>query len=371
MWGGGAQIIRGKNGCKSGDELIDKLDRRIANDARLREKVSFFVLKDPFPDPEEQMLDPLNWPEVLFVAGPKVTRDPEVVLRTAISAFGIATAWYGSIYPFLANPRLLDRATEVMELADAGMPTDLAWLSDMSIPLFSSFMALQLVHEIAHQAVARSRNFEASVPTLVPSVLSGITGSITSLKSSPRNKQDLVEFAVAGPLAGMIGSVFVLCYGLALTAAADASTVQAFPGIPLATLRQSSLGGGLIDLILGGGVLNVPASAEGAQALASTLIALHPYAVSGFVSLVVNALALVPAGSEFCHMWNLIYTPDCLSMLIFVADNNLSAKGPTEAEYRWHYSGDQAVRPLHSRRWRPCSYWGYPRAICSCSTLRS
>lgn len=245
------------------------------------------------------MLDPLNWPEVLFVAGPKVARDSEVVLRTAISAFGIATVWYGSIYPFLANPKLLDRATEVMELADAGMPTDLSWLSEMSIPLFSTFMALQLVHEIAHQAVAKSRNFEATVPTLVPSVLSGITSSITSLKSSPRNKQDLVEFAVAGPLAGMIGSILVLCYGLVLTATADVSTVQSFPGIPLAILRQSSLGGGLIDLFLGNGVLNVPASAEGAQALASTLIALHPLAVAGFVSLMVNALALVPAGSEF------------------------------------------------------------------------
>ena len=43
-------------------------------------------------------------------------------------------------------------------------------------------------------------------------------------------------------------------------------------------------------------VLNVPASAEGAQALASTLIALHPFAVAGFFSLFVNALALVPAG---------------------------------------------------------------------------
>ena len=44
----------------------------------------------------------------------------------------------------------------------------------------------------------------------------------------------------------------------------------------------------------------MPASAEGAQALASTLIALHPCAVAGFFSLMVNALALVPAGSKSC-----------------------------------------------------------------------
>jgi len=291
----GGWIIRGTNACDSGGELIEKLDKRIANDARLREKISFFLVKDPLPN-QDEILDPLNWPQVLFVAGPDVARDPAVILRTAISSIGIATAWYGSIAPFLANSKLLDRATETMELADAGMPSDLSWLSEMSIPLFVSFFALQLTHEAAHLAVAKSRGFEVTVPTLVPSVMSGITSSITSLKTSPKNKQDLADFAVAGPLVGMISSILALCYGLVLTATADAATVQTFPGLPLAILRQSSLGGGLIDLILGNGVLNVPASAEAAQALASTLIALHPLAVAGFISLVVNALALVPAG---------------------------------------------------------------------------
>ena len=93
------------------------------------------MLKDPFPNSEE-ILDPLNWPEVLFVAGPDVARDSQPILRTAISSIGIATVWYGSIAPFLANSKLLDRATEGMELADAGMPNDLSWLSEMSIPLF-------------------------------------------------------------------------------------------------------------------------------------------------------------------------------------------------------------------------------------------
>eukprot|EP00578_Thalassiosira_sp_NH16_P028858 CAMPEP_0181092712 /NCGR_PEP_ID=MMETSP1071-20121207/9061_1 /TAXON_ID=35127 /ORGANISM="Thalassiosira sp., Strain NH16" /LENGTH=909 /DNA_ID=CAMNT_0023174903 /DNA_START=18 /DNA_END=2747 /DNA_ORIENTATION=+ len=289
----GGWIIRGKNECKSGEELINKLDLKIANAGGLRDKISFFVIKDPFPD-SEQILDPLNWPQVLFVAGPDVARDPALILRTAASSVGIATAWYGSIYPFLANSKLLDRANEAMELADAGMSSDMSWLSEMSIPLFLSFMALQATHEVAHQVVARSRNFEANVPTLVPSIMTGITNSITSLKTSPKNKQDLVDFAVAGPLAGMIGSILVLCYGLVLTATAE--SVESFPGLPLAILRQSSLGGGLIDLFLGNGVLNVPASAEGAQMLATTLIALHPLAVAGFASLIVNALALVPAG---------------------------------------------------------------------------
>jgi hypothetical protein len=145
-----SQIIRGKNKCKSGDELIDKLDRRISNVASLRDNISFFLIKDPFPpNQEDVMLDPLNWPQVsctqqnledvvsltacwnnlsnlslpkqvLFVTGSDVARDPRPVLGTVISAVGIATTWYASIYPFLTNSKLLDRAEEAMNLADAG-----------------------------------------------------------------------------------------------------------------------------------------------------------------------------------------------------------------------------------------------------------
>jgi len=292
----GGWVIRGKNECSSGAELIEKLDKKISNDSRLNGKISFFLLKDPFPNPEEQMLDPSNWPEVIFVAGPDVCRDPAPILRTAISGLGIATAWYGSIYPFLANSKLFDRATEAMELSDAGMQVDLSWLSDMSIPLFLSFMGVQVIHDVAHRVVAGSRNIDVTIPTLVPSILSGITNSITSLRSSPKNKQDLLDFAVAGPLAGMIGSIALLAVGLVLTTSADASAYQSFPGLPLLLLRQSSLGGGLIDIFLGNGVLNVPMSAEGTQALASALIPLHPFAVAGYFSLIVNALSMIPVG---------------------------------------------------------------------------
>jgi membrane-associated protease RseP (regulator of RpoE activity) len=203
------------------------------------------------------------------------------------------------------------------------MPADLSWLSDECIPLFFAFMGLQLLHETAHVAMAKSKNvsmhliqmstqnhqsllltpanvscfkFEVTVPTLIPSIISGITGSITSLKTSPKNKSDLLLFSVAGPLTGILASLLLEAYGLALTASADLQTLQSFPGLPLALLRQSSLGGGLIDLVLGNGVLNVPSSIEGANLLASTVIQLHPFAIAGFVSLLVNALALVPAG---------------------------------------------------------------------------
>lgn len=35
---------------------------------------------------------------------------------------------------------------------------DMSWLTEQSIPLFLSFVALQLMHETAHLAVAKSKN---------------------------------------------------------------------------------------------------------------------------------------------------------------------------------------------------------------------
>jgi len=44
----------------------------------------------------------------------------------------------------------------------SGMPVDLSWLSDESIPLFFAFVGLQLLHESAHIAVAKAKNVSSS-----------------------------------------------------------------------------------------------------------------------------------------------------------------------------------------------------------------
>lgn len=294
----GGYIVRGRKGdsIENGDDLVKKIDLRLANDKRLAGKISVFYLKDPFPDPENQMLNPLDWPTVLFVAGPNVARDPAPLVRAGVTAVGVATIWYSSIYPFLVNEKLMNRVNDAMDLSSVGGQADMAWLTDMTIPMFATFLVLQLVHEAAHVAVAASREIELTVPTLIPSFVSGITSSITSLKTSPKNKQDLLDFAIAGPLAGMICSGLVLSYGLAATASADAASYSNFPALPLVVLRQSSLGGGLVDLFLGNGVLDVPNSVDGLKAVEGLLIPLHPLAVAGFFSLLVNALSLVPIG---------------------------------------------------------------------------
>lgn len=63
-------------------------------------------------------------------------------------------------------------------------------------------------------------------------------------------------------------------------------------------LFHCTLGGGIIEYFLGGGALSVPGGTEGTSAIASMKITLHPLAIAAYVGLIVNALSLIPIGSE-------------------------------------------------------------------------
>jgi len=127
-------------------------------------------------------------------------------------------------------------------------------------------------------------------------LLTGTTSSITSLKAPAKSKQDLFDFAIVGPLTGIILSVILVFLGCEITATLDSAAYATLPSMPLQILRQSSLAGGVIEYVLGAGSLSVPPSAVGTAAVADINIPLHPFAIAGFLSLLVNATNLIPYG---------------------------------------------------------------------------
>ena len=136
---------------------------------------------------------------------------------------------------------------------------------------------------------------KTSVPTFVPSIITGVTSTVTTFKSPPKNKAEMFDFSLAGPLTGMIASVAAIALGSQLTMFTDQSLL---PALPLEILRQSTLGGGIINAVLGNGALSVPEGAIGTQAVSGMTIPLHPVAIAGYISLVVNALSMLPIGSK-------------------------------------------------------------------------
>jgi hypothetical protein len=99
----------------------------------------------------------------------------------------------------------------------------------------------------------------------------------------------MFDFALAGPLAGMVVSLALLLNGLDLTSSMTMGTQ--LPVVPVDLLRSSSLGGGLVEYFLGNTAI-LPDQGPAA------VLPLHPYAIAGFVGLMTNALALLPLGRK-------------------------------------------------------------------------
>jgi len=180
------------------------------------------------------------------------------------------------------------------------MPTNLEWLNNMAIPVFAASLTIQISHELAHRSVAASEGMNVTFPTLVPSIVTGITSAVTSLKTPPKNKESLFDFALAGPLTGIAVSIAFLFYGLDATASMDAASYANLPALPLQFLRQSSLGGGIIDSVIPG-LLNLPDAVRGSATVSGINIPLHPIAIAGYLGLLINAMNLLPVGRKFSN----------------------------------------------------------------------
>ena len=111
----------------------------------------------------------------------------------------------------------------------------------------------------------------------------------------------MFDFAIAGPLAGLFVSLGLLLVGLEMTRqmGIDAN----LPVIPVDLARVSSLGGGMIQYFLGKYSL-LPGQGLGAN------VELHPFAISGWIGCVINALALLPLGRK--SLYKIILRGICL-----------------------------------------------------------
>ena len=128
------------------------------------------------------------------------------------------------------------------------------------------------------------------MPTLIPSLTTGMAGAITPIKSPPPNNKALFDFSIAGPIAGLSVSLVLLFVGLKLTQQMGLDTN--LPVLPVDLARASSLGGGMIEYFLGKYAL-LPDQGS------SAYVELHPFAISGFIGCFINALAMLPLGRKF------------------------------------------------------------------------
>lgn len=292
----GGWYLRGRNllsDDEDGVKLVKCLAERLGASPHLSEKIEFFYVPDPSPmaDEDFEMDSPVA--NVVYVTGKdpvKFYNNSGAFSKFFISAFGIAMMAVFSLATVEMVPHLQERLDSALTTGKE----DLEWLKNTVSPTFLSMITIYAVHEAGHAIIATRDKFEIGFGGPIPSIQTGFFGAITPFKSPPPSMKSMFDFAMAGPMLGFITSLAFFVKGLQETAAVDMNASMGFPGLPTFLLRSSALCSELVEFVLGKGTL-----LPGVELPAEAVLPLHPFAIAGYVGLVVNALALLPLGRKY------------------------------------------------------------------------
>ncbi|XP_020680595.1 probable zinc metalloprotease EGY1, chloroplastic isoform X1 [Dendrobium catenatum] len=168
---------------------------------------------------------------------------------------------------------------------DAIEPPDMQLLFpyvETALPLAYTVLAVQLIHEIGHFAVAFSKKVKLGIPFFIPNITLGSFGAITQFKSILPDRRTKVDISMAGPLAGAALSFSMFCVGLLLSSnPAAAGDLVEVPSM----LFQGSLLLGLISR-----------ATLGHTAMHAATVSIHPLVIGGWCGLTTTAFNMLPVG---------------------------------------------------------------------------
>ena len=152
------------------------------------------------------------------------------------------------------------------------------------IPVFLGVISLQILQEAVHYLVAKRRGIKIGFPLPIPSPQLGLFGCITPLRSFPRDRESLLDFALSGPVASSIASLACLVTGIICTLRASKLAIASFPVLPAIKLKSSFLIGSLLSW-MAPKIMMLPLAQP---------IPVHPLFVVGYSGLIASALNLLP-----------------------------------------------------------------------------
>ena len=156
--------------------------------------------------------------------------------------------------------------------------TPMAWILS-GVPFATTLMAILVVHEFGHYITARRYGASVSLPFFIPAppflFMAGTLGAIIRLRSASRNRDEMFDVAVAGPLAGLAVAITAAWVGL--------SWSRIVPAIPHDAFGESLLTRVLVWLHFG-------RLGEG------LMVYTHPMADAAWFGFLVTAINLLPAG---------------------------------------------------------------------------
>lgn len=179
-------------------------------------------------------------------------------------------------------------------------------------PFAISILAILGAHEMGHYIAGRKHDVNVTLPYFIPlPIISpfGTMGAFINMKSIPKNKKQLFDIAIAGPLSGIIVAIPIIILGLSMSHV-EMLPAQIPAGSGLQMEGNSLLYLGLKYLVFGE-LLPNPQSFAGLHPVIFWLryfftgqpfpfggydVMIHPVAWAGWAGILVTALNLIPIG---------------------------------------------------------------------------
>lgn len=179
-------------------------------------------------------------------------------------------------------------------------------------PFAISIIAILGAHEMGHYFAGRYHKVNVTLPYFIPLPLIspfGTMGAFINMKNIPKNRKQLFDIGIAGPLSGLIVAIPVLLVGLSL------SKIEPLPTSIVDGVNLQMEGNSLLYLFLKylvfGEILPQPASYAGVSPFIYWLkyfftgqpfpfggmdVMIHPVAWAGWAGLFVTCMNLIPIG---------------------------------------------------------------------------
>jgi Zn-dependent protease len=247
----------------------------------LANRTQLFLLNDPDWRPNTDLRE--SRPKPVIIALPKestpyennVIPSQRIKTMQEISTFvAVCTTIIFSVGSYALNPTVFDGLVNRQDIS----------VLSKCVPLSAIVLMVQIIHEMAHQVIARKYRIITRFPILIPSTELGTLGCITRIRSFPPTRTALFDFAIGGPLTATVVSLSLMIIGCFKTIRASNAILMTFPTIPLAHFKSSFLTGTILTAMLPK-VMMMPSAQP---------IPIHPFFVGGYTTLIISSLNLLP-----------------------------------------------------------------------------
>ena len=156
----------------------------------------------------------------------------------------------------------------------------------LGVPFAATLMLILMAHEMGHYLYCKRYQVWATLPFFIPApTLIGTLGAFIRIRSPIRSRTALFDIGVAGPIAGFLVSVGVLCVSLGFSKPfpMGARPADLQIGFPLVFQWMHRL-------------LATQSGAHGVAMLPLNRVLLHPCAIAAWVGMFATSLNLLPGG---------------------------------------------------------------------------